>query len=196
VLVDASGGGGSDLLVAGVLAVAWLALYGTHRAMMAAVAGYAAALSLPAILVGAPRYPVEYLHVVLVCTAVAGVVGVSIQHLVQATERQSAAALSREELYEALVRDFDEVVSVVDRDGRVRYLSPAIKQLSGFRPTELVNTDYTDLICPEDVANARQLLSRAAADPGVRHRAELRIRRQTHATPIRRAGYFGSQIRP
>jgi diguanylate cyclase (GGDEF)-like protein/PAS domain S-box-containing protein len=94
------------------------------------------------------------------------------------TARTAAEAVvrSREERFRALVQDSCDVVSVVDRDGRALYVSPAIHQITGFPAEDFVGIGYGEWVHPDDLADADRLTAQALADPGGQHRVELRTR--------------------
>ena len=76
------------------------------------------------------------------------------------------------ERYEALVQDSSDVTVVVDGDGRVLSVSAAMERELGHRPDDLVDTDYNQLIHPDDVARLRSALG----DGREEHRTEVRVR--------------------
>jgi diguanylate cyclase (GGDEF)-like protein/PAS domain S-box-containing protein len=95
---------------------------------------------------------------------------------VEQREHAEAEVRSREEWFRALVQDSSDVVSVIDRAGRPRYVSPAIERLTGLRPHEFLEADYSRWLHPDDHAAAGAAFDQALADPGGEHRIELRLR--------------------
>jgi len=78
----------------------------------------------------------------------------------------------REERYRALVQDSCDVIHVVDGEGRIASVSPAVERVMGYRPDDLVGTDYDALIHPDDLAGIRGQHATGLAE----HRAEVRVR--------------------
>ncbi|GLZ02423.1 sensor domain-containing diguanylate cyclase [Actinoplanes sp. NBRC 103695] len=76
------------------------------------------------------------------------------------------------ERYEALVHDSSDVISVVDRRGGITSMSAAAQRIMGYRPDDLVGTEYSSLVHPSDLGQLISEGSESAPD----HRAELRIR--------------------
>jgi diguanylate cyclase (GGDEF)-like protein/PAS domain S-box-containing protein len=66
----------------------------------------------------------------------------------KATEQQLAASEAR---FRALVQSSSDVVAVIASDGRFTYLSPAVDEMLGYRPDELVGTRAIALVAPEEV---------------------------------------------
>ncbi|MFI5937320.1 putative bifunctional diguanylate cyclase/phosphodiesterase [Actinoplanes sp. NPDC051494] len=83
-----------------------------------------------------------------------------------AAERALRAGAER---YESLVQDGSDIVTVVDRAGRVVSVSAAVERIMGFRPDDLTGTRYPDLIHPDDRHRYRD------GDPDD-YRAEVRLR--------------------
>jgi diguanylate cyclase (GGDEF)-like protein/PAS domain S-box-containing protein len=55
-----------------------------------------------------------------------------------------------QERFRALVQNATDVVTVVDADARIDYVSPSIEHVLGYTPDELVGTDALALVHPED----------------------------------------------
>ncbi|MEV6345270.1 diguanylate cyclase [Actinoplanes sp. NPDC051851] len=78
----------------------------------------------------------------------------------------------REERYRALVQDSCDVINVVDRDGTIDSVSPAAQAVLGYRPEDLVGSDYFQLIHPDDVNAIRACWEGGTAE----QRTEVRTR--------------------
>jgi diguanylate cyclase (GGDEF)-like protein/PAS domain S-box-containing protein len=122
--------------------------------------------------------PSPYMHVIggggaLIAAFAIRTVGLAAEH----RERAETTARRSEERFRALVQDSHDVITVSDRDGRVTYVSPAVRRVTGFAPDEMTGTEYATWLHPDDFAGAQGQLAAALADPGGQHTAELRIRR-------------------
>ncbi|NMO50136.1 diguanylate cyclase [Actinoplanes sp. TBRC 11911] len=91
-------------------------------------------------------------------------------HSVQ--ERAAEKLRRREERYRALVQDSCDVISVVDRDGVIESVSPAVQVVMGYRPEDLEGTSYHALIHPEDLTAMQAFHGSGASE----RRAEVRTR--------------------
>jgi diguanylate cyclase (GGDEF)-like protein/PAS domain S-box-containing protein len=64
-------------------------------------------------------------------------------------EGHQAVRLS-EERFRAMVQDSADVIHVIDDDGRITSVSPAVERVTGHQPDQLVGTDYQTIIHRED----------------------------------------------
>ena len=78
--------------------------------------------------------------------------------------------------FRSLVQNSSDVVTVLDAQGTVRYASPAVERVLGYRPEERVGESTFALVHPEDAERARGLLAEGAKTPGVGPPAEVRMR--------------------
>ncbi len=53
-------------------------------------------------------------------------------------------------LFRSLVEHVTDIISVLDADGRFRYVSPAVEPVLGLRPDELTGSDALDAVHPDD----------------------------------------------
>jgi diguanylate cyclase (GGDEF)-like protein/PAS domain S-box-containing protein len=100
--------------------------------------------------------------------------------------RSERTALDTEARFEALVRHSSDVITIVDADGAIRYVSPSMASVFGHDPAALVGTRLTALVHPDDALTAQQFLlelSRAApADLGATAGVLKREWRVAHAS--------------
>jgi len=94
------------------------------------------------------------------------------------TERKHAEALVRrsEEYYHALIDNALDVIVVIGAEGIVRYASPSVERILGYRPDEMVGTSTLGRLHPDDLPTIEALLRRGAKTPGFTVSVEYRIR--------------------
>jgi diguanylate cyclase (GGDEF)-like protein/PAS domain S-box-containing protein len=94
--------------------------------------------------------------------------------------RSLAAAMveaqQREEHYRALVQGSSDVLTICERDGTIKFISPAIYRVFGFHPDDLVGTALADLVHPEDVRRVTAEVADVVAKPGRPVLVECRYR--------------------
>ena len=88
------------------------------------------------------------------------------------------AVLNSERRCKALIENSTEAVIVMDASHIIRYASPAVTAIEGRTPDELVGTEGTDFIHPDDVPALRELYQRVLDNPGehLTHAARRRHR--------------------
>lgn len=81
---------------------------------------------------------------------------------------QTNRALARsEEYFRALIENASDVITVLNRDGIIRYASPACERVLGYRSEELVGENAFEWIHPDDRAPSSEVFNRAFFQPGV-----------------------------
>ena len=89
-----------------------------------------------------------------------------ISHAQDLTARREAAAALREseDRYRVIAEKTLDIIAMSDRDARITYLSPSIRQL-GFQPEDLVGKTFAPYVYPGDAERMADLLRRQT--PGV-----------------------------
>ena len=75
-----------------------------------------------------------------------------------------------------VLRNSSDIVTLMGCDGTVRYVSPAMKRVLGHAPEDRTGRNAFELVHPDDVARARDLLAEGSCKPGVPMSVELRMR--------------------
>jgi PAS domain S-box-containing protein len=89
------------------------------------------------------------------------------------------AALARSERrFRALIEHAVSPMVLINRDGLVDYVSPAMLGMIGFEAHERVGRDTFELVHPDYLASVRQALAQAMAAPGASVSVEFKIRRR------------------
>jgi PAS domain S-box-containing protein len=91
-------------------------------------------------------------------------------------QRAAEALRRREEHFRALIEHAVDIVAILNEDGTFRYLSPAITQVLGYPPAELLGTPEEALIHPDDLAGLGDTRARFLRTPGATIMVEYRAR--------------------
>jgi diguanylate cyclase (GGDEF)-like protein/PAS domain S-box-containing protein len=81
----------------------------------------------------------------------------------------------RDARFRSMVQNATDVYGIVDADGTTLYTSPAVTNVLGWRPDELIGRSGLDLVHPEDLPGAQLLLTDLVARPGGEVTTELRL---------------------
>ena len=83
----------------------------------------------------------------------------------------------REQRFRALVQNASDIIMVIDREGRLAYVSPAFERTLGYEASGLLGTPALEFAHPDDADGARQALARQRANRSAR--AEVRLRHRS-----------------
>jgi PAS domain S-box-containing protein len=106
----------------------------------------------------------------------------AVRHAIRESEerreraRVEEALRESEERYRALVEYGSDIVTILEADGTMRYQSPSIERVLGYRPEELIGRNAFDKIHPEDIEPAQCAFAEFLSEGGATMRAEFRFR--------------------
>lgn len=90
----------------------------------------------------------------------------------RSARRQVQKALQRsEEHFQTLIENALDIIATFDADGIVRYISPSIERMLGYRSEELIDRNIREFVHPDDL-------------PGVAQMFDQAIHGRDHAAPI------------
>ena len=106
--------------------------------------------------------------------APAGIIGVLTD--ITAFKQAEEALRASEGRFQALTESAMDIVSVLDREGRILYQSPSVRHLLGFDPQDMIGLSKFDMVHPDDAelmrASFRELVEKGTLDKPV----EFRVR--------------------
>lgn len=94
------------------------------------------------------------------------------------TARETAQADLRrnEELFRTLIENAEDLITIFNRDWTIRYESPAVEKVLGFKPKELRGRGLLNLVHPEDRGDTVRAMRYKIAHPGEVIRLKVRLR--------------------
>ncbi|MPZ24782.1 MAG: EAL domain-containing protein [Dehalococcoidia bacterium] len=96
--------------------------------------------------------------------------------LVVAQKRAEEALQSRERRFRALVQNASDIIAVLDSDGRVQYVSPAVERVLGYKAGTLEGTNSLAVIHPDDRAKSAEAVRDILPEPRLADSLDIRVR--------------------
>ena len=140
---DATGGGESVFTAIILLPVVWFALYGTINQVLVAVVGCFAAIGLPVLLEGGPRYPVNELGRAALDSVMTGALGITGVFLMSRIRE-------REELARSILESAHEAFISIDGEGRIVEWSSQAERDFGWARADVIGRSLAETILPEN----------------------------------------------
>ncbi len=100
----------------------------------------------------------------------------SINRDVRDLKRMHASVAASETKFRLLIHNISEIVSLIDRDGIVRFISPQVERVLGMSAAEVMSHDVFEFVHPEERARARQEYAQTVREPGEAIPSILRFR--------------------
>jgi PAS domain S-box-containing protein len=100
---------------------------------------------------------------------------VNIFHDVTEIKQAEEEVRRSEERFRSLVQHGSGIIMVVDAEGTIRYVSPAVKRVLGYEPEEMVGKSALAFVHSDDRQEAMGLLAAVSSEPGGQPLAEFRV---------------------
>ncbi|GIF05984.1 sensor domain-containing diguanylate cyclase [Actinoplanes siamensis] len=120
---------------------------------------------------GAVHSRSQTVNLTLLAMLLIGVVGISVLGYRTQVQRRRA-----DERFQALFQHAPDIVTVIDRDGRMIFTSPGSAGILGFEPGMLTGHSVFDLVHPDDQPAMRERLEALLGDPAAVLRLQCRVR--------------------
>jgi PAS domain S-box-containing protein len=93
-------------------------------------------------------------------------------------DRVEATLPRNEEHFRLLIENASDIIMVLDRQGMIRYGSPSITNVLGYKRQEVTSKNVFALVHPDDLSALRQAFAYILQNPGASRAAEVRFRHQ------------------
>ena len=94
-----------------------------------------------------------------------------------AERKRAEEALSRSEAYfRSLIENASDIITILNPDGTLRYGSPSVEHILGYKPSEMVDRKVSEFIHKDDLPAATDVFTRCTQAPGITLPIELRVR--------------------
>ena len=93
------------------------------------------------------------------------------------TERKEVERIivESEERFRSLVQYSSDIITILDVDGTIRYASPAVEKVMGYRPEEQIGTNAFGTVHPDDRDRALDNFAEVLKSPGLHPPLEFRV---------------------
>jgi PAS domain S-box-containing protein len=82
----------------------------------------------------------------------------------------------KEEFFEALIENAMEAMVIIGRDGAIRYKSPSIERVFGYKVGDDIGKSSFDFVHPDDMSNGSRLFAELLKRPGATMHYEIRAK--------------------
>ena len=93
------------------------------------------------------------------------------------TERKKIEKVLKEseERFRSLVRYTSDIITLLEADGTIRYVSPAVERVTGYSPEERIGTSAFGSVHPDDREQALNTFAEVLKGPGLHPPLEFRV---------------------
>jgi PAS domain S-box-containing protein len=90
-------------------------------------------------------------------------------------KRAERALQESEQRFRALVQNSSDVITVINADGTIRYVSPAVERLTGYHPEELIGKSIFYYVDSEDLGQGQAMFAELWSRDGVHPPFEFKV---------------------
>ena len=91
-------------------------------------------------------------------------------------KRADEAVRQSEQRFKALVENASDLIVIVDADGTIRFVSPSVERVMGYRDEDILGINILSIVKPEDIETAVDSLANVITQPGIHPPERFHIR--------------------
>ncbi len=81
-----------------------------------------------------------------------------------------------EQRFRSLVQNSSDIITILDPDGTIGYISPSVTRILGYKPEEIIDRNAFEYIHPEDVTSVKTAFTSASQNPLLTVTIEYRVK--------------------
>ncbi|HEY9871879.1 MAG TPA: PAS domain S-box protein, partial [Candidatus Obscuribacterales bacterium] len=81
-----------------------------------------------------------------------------------------------EERFRSLVQNSSDIITVLEADGTINYVSPSVERILGYKPEEVLGNNAFEYIHPQEALSVREKFTEILKQPGLVLLSEIRLR--------------------
>ena len=97
------------------------------------------------------------------------------------TVKSEEALRQSEDRFRSLVQNSSDIITILEPDGTIHYVSPSISRVLGYKPEDLIGKNKFDYIYPEDVTTVQAAFANAIKHPGMLVAVEYTFKHAEHS---------------
>lgn len=91
-------------------------------------------------------------------------------------KREALVWAKNEAKWRSLIHNSSNLITIIEADGSTRYVSPAIQEILGYKPKELIGKNFFDFIHFDDIAAVEKNIKNVVKNPTMSASVEFRFR--------------------
>ncbi|MGH7450206.1 MAG: PAS domain S-box protein [bacterium] len=102
----------------------------------------------------------------------------NLQNEIAQRARAEEALRKNEARFRSLIENASDIISIVDAGAAIRYESPSVERVLGYKPEYMIGKNAFDFIHPDDLPRLLDIFNEVIKTPGATRSAEYRARHQ------------------
>jgi PAS domain S-box-containing protein len=91
-------------------------------------------------------------------------------------KRADEAVRQSEQRFRALVENASDLIVIIDPDGTIRFVSPSVERVMGYREEDILGINILSIVQPEDIETAVDSLANVVNQPGIHPPERFHVR--------------------
>lgn len=92
---------------------------------------------------------------------------IKLKQVQAALKNQQEITLSNEKRFRALVESSNDIIALLDIEGKISYVNPAVKRIIGYTPAEVIGKSFAMFVTEDLHASSKEVLTNILMHPGV-----------------------------